>query len=291
MLLRMLAMGRRGSTRMTSFLRGLRRSTVPSETSVGERPTVLILTPVKDAADCLAEYFKRLHRLTYPHDLISIGFLESDSSDTTFADLQRRMPALGGEFRRARLWKKDFGYRIPPGVPRWEPAIQVERRAILAKSRNHLLFHALDDEAWVLWLDVDVVEYPPDLIERLLAAERDVVQPHCVLEPGGLTFDLNGWRDHGRLHLDDLRGEGELVELDAVGGTVLLVRADVHREGLVFPTFLYGAANPRVRTGHRGDFEGPLTGEIETEGLGVMAHDMGYRCWGMPHLEVIHRRK
>jgi hypothetical protein len=288
---RLHAVDRGGSARMVALLRRLRRRPVPSDASAGERPTVLILTPVKDAADCLDGYAKGLHRLKYPHGLISIGFLESDSSDTTFADLQRRMSALGAEFRRARLWKKDFGYRIPLGVPRWDPTIQMERRAVLAKSRNHLLFHALDDEAWVLWLDVDVVAYPPDLIERLLATEKDVVQPHCVLEPGGRTFDLNGWRDQGRLHLHDLRGEGDLVELDAVGGTVLLVRADVHREGLVFPAFLYGAANPRVRTDHGDLLEGPLTGEIETEGLGVMAHDMGYRCWGMPHLEVIHRRK
>ena len=111
---------------------------------------------------------------------------------------------------------------------------------MLAKSRNHLLFHALDDEDWVLWLDVDVIEYPPDLIERLLATGKEIVQPHCVLDYGGPTFDCNGWRDQGRLHLDDLRDEGELVELDAVGGTVLLVRADLHRDGLVFPPFLYG---------------------------------------------------
>ncbi|HEX3245840.1 MAG TPA: hypothetical protein VHX16_10585, partial [Chloroflexota bacterium] len=127
--------------------------------------------------------------------------------------------------------------------------------------------------------------------ERLLATGRDIVQPHCVLEPGGPTFDQNGWRDQGRLHLDDLRDEGELVELDAVGATVLLVRADVHREGLIYPTFLYGRANPRIRRGHRRDLDGQLDGEIETEGLGIMAHDMGYRCWGMPGFEVIHRRK
>jgi peptide chain release factor subunit 1 len=143
----------------------------------------------------------------------------------------------------------------------------------------------------VLWLDVDVVAYPPDLIERLLATGKDIVQPHCVLDRGGPTFDLNGWRDHGRLHLDDLRGEGELVELDAVGGTVLLVRADLHRDGLVFPAFLYGRANPHRRIGHRTDFGGEIDGEIETEGLGLMARDMGYRCWGMPRFEVIHRRK
>jgi len=252
---------------------------------------VLILTPVKDAADCLDDYCRRLRQLTYPRALISLGFLESDSSDSTFQDLRRRLPALRAEFRRVGLWKRDFGYRVPSALPRWAPAIQVERRRVLAKSRNHLLFRALDDEAWVLWLDVDVVEYPPDLIERLLATGKDLVQPHCVLDHGGPTFDLNGWRDHGRLHLDDLRAEGKLVELDAVGGTVLLVRADLHREGLIFPTFLYGRASPRVRAGRRRDFEGELEGEIETEGLGIMARDMGYRCWGMPRFEVIHRRK
>jgi len=111
----------------------------------------------------------------------------------------------------------------------------------------------------VLWLDVDVVEYPDDLIERLLAVGKEIVQPHCVLEPGGATFDTNGWRDRGRLHLDDLRQEGETVPLDAVGATVLLVQADLHRDGLVFPPYLYGRESPWMRPGR---------GEVETEGLG-----------------------
>jgi hypothetical protein len=180
------------------------------------------------------------------------------------------------------LWKRDFGYRVPDGIHRGAEPIQIARRTVLAKSRNHLLFHALDNEAWVLWIDIDVIEYPPDIIERLLATGRDIVQPHCVLEYGGATFDCNGWRDQGRCHLDDLRDEGELVELDAVGGTILLVRADLHRDGLVFPAFPYGVANPLIRKD---------CGELETEGLGVMARDMGYLCWGMPHLEVLHRRQ
>ena len=254
----------------------------PPRAPPADVPAVLILTPVKDAADCIPGYCERLRSLTYPHAAISLGLLESDSADTTFQELQQRLPSLRSRFRRVGLWKRDFGYRFPPGVPRWAPQVQVERRTVLARSRNHLLFHALDDEAWVLWLDVDVIEYPPDLIERLLATGKEIVQPHCVLEYGGPTFDCNGWRDHGRLHLDDLRDEGELVELDAVGGTVLLVRADVHRDGLIFPAFSYGRPSSRIR--------GP-DGERETEGLGIMAHDMGHACWGMPHLEVRHRRE
>jgi hypothetical protein len=246
------------------------------------RPRVLVLTPVKDAAEHLDGYCAQLATLTYPRQLLSLGLLESDSQDGTFEQLERRLPALRAQFRRVGLWKKDYGYHLPRGRHRGTESLQAVRRAVLARGRNQLLFRALDDEEWVLWLDVDVIEYPPDLVQRLLATGKDLVQPHCVLDYGGRTFDANGWRDHGRLHLDDLRGEGELVELDAVGGTVLLVRADVHREGLVFPTFPYGLRNPRARDGR---------GELETEGLGIMARDMGYAAWGMPHLEVRHARR
>jgi len=244
--------------------------------------TILILTPVKNAAIHLDTYARGLRRLTYPHELLSLGFLESDSTDGTWEQLQRRGEALRQEFRRVALFQRHYGFAIPPGLPRWAPQIQVQRRTILARARNQLLFRALDDEQWVLWLDVDVIEYPSDIIERLLAAGRDIVTPNCVYEYGGSSFDRNAWRDHGMRHLDDLKAEGELVPLDTVGGTMLLVRADVHRDGVIFPPFPYGLANPRIRRNNH------WLGEIETEGLGIMARDAGVQCWGMPHLEIKH---
>lgn len=246
---------------------------------------ILILTPVKNAAIHLDTYFRGLEALTYPHERISLGFLESDSNDGTYEELQRRCESLAPRFRRVTLVQRHYGFRIPPGLPRWAHQIQVERRTILARARNQLLFRALDDEQWVLWLDVDVIEYPPDVIERLLSAGRDVVMPNCVYEYGGMTFDQNAWRDHGTRHLHDLKAEGELVPLDAVGGTMLLVRADVHRDGVIFPPFPYGKANPRIR---RNNY---WMGEIETEGFGIMALDAGVQCWGMPHLEIKHHPK
>lgn len=246
----------------------------------GDFPRLLILTPVKNAADYLGDYCRLLLRTTYPHKLVSVGFLESDSTDSTAVDLPHVVSDLGRSFRRVEFWKKDFGYQLPEGVHRGDSSVRLQRRRVLAKSRNHLLFRALADEDWVLWIDVDVIDYPRDIIERLLATGRDIVQPHCVLERGGATFDRNGWRNQGTQHLDDLRGSGEIVELHAVGGTMLLVRADLHRDGLIFPPFLYGRQNSRVRQG---------LGELETEGLGIMAHDMGFSCWGMPDLEILHR--
>lgn len=245
-------------------------------------PTVLVLTPVKNARREIDDYVGRLRTLTYPHGRIDLGFLESDSDDTTFAQLRAHLPALRREFRSAALWKHDYGYRIPRWMHRSEESIQPQRRAVLARSRNQLLFRALADQDWVLWLDVDVCDYPPNLIERLLATGREIVQPHCVLEYGGGTFDCNAWRDQGREHMDVLRGEGEFVALDAVGGTVLWVRADLHRDGLIFPPVPYGLANPRVRDGR---------GEVETEGLGILANDMGHTPWGMPNFEVLHRNR
>lgn len=250
-------------------------------------PTVLILTPVKDASHYANGYFSLLRRLSYPARLLSIGILESDSRDNSFEVFRSHCETHKGRFRRIYLCRKDFGFRLPVDTPRWEPSIQLQRRSILARSRNQLLFRALDDETWVLWLDVDVIEYPPDIIQRLLSYGKDIVQPHCVKEYGGPSFDRNAWRDWGRLFMHDLRGEGEIAPIDSVGGTMLLVRADCHRDGLVFPPFPYGKRNSRIRPR-------PVPweeGEVETEGLGMLAADMNLQCWGLPHLEIIHANR
>ena len=285
---------------------------------------VLILTPVKDASQYLDTYFEMIFRLTYPHELISLGFLESDSTDATYERLLEKLPGLRKEFRSASIFKRDFGFRMPKGVPRWAFPYQRERRSVLAKSRNQLLFRALRDEEWVLWMDVDVLEYPPGIIERLLGYGKDIIEPNCVLEYGGPSFDLNAWRSKGKYHLDDLKSEGVVVKLDAVGGAMLLVKADLHRDGLIFPTFPYGKGSSLIRN-RRGRYlkstkevlasmtkvrkagrflretvgddllrksgGSYFVGEIETEGFGIMAHDMGHDCWGVPGLEIKHRKE
>jgi hypothetical protein len=248
------------------------------------KETVVILTPMKNATRQMATYFERLRMLTFPRKQLSLGIMESDSEDGTWQRLLKEKPRLEQEFAAVHLLKRDFGFRLPRGISRWAPQVQVARRSVLAKSRNHLLFHGLRDEDWVLWLDSDVCEYPADIIERLLAAGKEIVHPNCVYDYGGQSFDLNAWRDRGRLHLHDLRGEGDLVRLDSVGGTMLLVRADRHRDGLVFPAFPYGLPHPDIRT------DNYWLGELETEGFGMMAADLGVECWGMPNLEIRHHQ-
>ncbi len=255
-----------------------------------ELPLVLVLTPVRDAAAHLARYAELLRRLDYPRERLSLGMLEGDSTDGTFELLPAVGELLPG-LRRFQAWKHDFGAAAETsplaGAGRWAAHLQLERRAILARARNRLLQRALADEDWVLWLDVDLADYPADILRRLLAVGEPIVQPHCV-GPDGNTFDTNAWQltPRGPLILDRLRGR-EVVTLHGVGAAMLLVRADLHREGLVFPPFLYGRRSRYIRAVN--PFVGPDgQGEIESEGFGVMAHDMGTTPVGLPGLRIVH---
>lgn len=261
------------------------RSTGPE---AGDRPPVLVLTPIKNARRHLARYAELLNRLDYDPAALSVAFLEGDSSDGTAEALDELLPSLRRRFARAELFRHDYGFNLEGD--RAAPRHQRQRREIIARARNRLLSGALRDEDWVLWLDADLVDYPPDLLLQLLAADKDIVVPHCVL-PHGATFDLNtfcfsvaaGGRDDARYLVDGLfqppRGANRLyletfkterlVPVDGVGGTALLIRADLHREGLSFPPFAY-------------------RGYIETEGLAMMAKDMGHQCWAMPRLRIVH---
>jgi hypothetical protein len=249
-------------------------------------PKLLILTPVKNATRYLPRYVELIERLDWPREALSIGILESDSRDSTMDALEVLRPRLNARAQNVTILNADFGFHMPDDLPRWTPALQLARRAALARSRNRLLFGALRDEDWVLWIDVDVVDYPPDTIARLLNAGRDILHPHCVMVPNGPSFDLNAWAGGGTQTMHDLRGTQGPVRLDSVGGTMLLVRADLHREGLVFPPFRYGVKNSGIRDPH------PVWGggEIETEGLAMMARDMGYQCWGLPDFEIFHAK-
>lgn len=69
--------------------------------------------------------------------------------------------------------------------------------------------------------------------------------------------------ENGRTELYDT------VPLDAVGGTCTLVKAAVHRDGAIFPTF-------------------PYQHQVETEGFAKMAKALGYSVWGLPNYLVFH---
>lgn len=248
-------------------------------------PTIVVLTPMKNAAKHLDRYFANLASLEQDPATISLGFLVSDSTDGTWEALQARRAELEARYRRVTMIARDFDFTVPDGMSRWSNVLQPARRIVLSKSRNHLLFAALGDEEWALWIDVDVASYPADVVTQMLATGKSILHPNCVIAPGGKAFDGNAWRQGGTLFMHGMRGRG-LVRLEGVGGTMLFIRADIHRDGLIFPAFPYGVRSPYARS--RNEVAGLGGGEYETEGLAMMAKDMGHETWGMPDLEIVH---
>ena len=256
---------------------------------------IVILTPVSNAGKMLGHYFNLLCSLNYPHELISIGLGEDTSKDETLELAVYYQRKLRRHFRRIDVHHFSVDLKGEPMYSRHDKEWQLKRRSHLALARNQLITYALRDENYVFWLDVDVKYIPPDIIQHLLSAHADVVAAPCynTQKDGSLrNYDLNSWQeteesrkylaqvpkdflmlegyDHSRRRmLADIKDGGLVVDLDGVGGCTLLVRAQCHREGLVFPTSLF-------------------QNHIETEGLAKLAKEMRYTVRGLPFVTVVH---
>lgn len=154
-----------------------------------ERPRILILTPLRDAAPHLATHFELLSQLTYPHHAIDLAFLVGDSTDDTLDVLRREIIKLQektnpAKFRTAKIVQKDFGANFDQSVDdRHSFHAQGTRRRGIGRARNYLLYAALKPEhSWVYWRDVDIVENPPDIIEEFMAHDKDVLVPSRSLQ-------------------------------------------------------------------------------------------------------------
>jgi len=66
---------------------------------------------------------------------------------------------------------------------------------------------------------------------------------------------------------DSSRDQNKIMSLDGVGGTALMVKAEVHRDGAMFPPFAFYHL-------------------METEGFAKMARRLGWQCFGLPNYFV-----
>ena len=253
---------------------------------------IAILVPLRDAAEHIGPFLEAIQRLDHGSERIKLVFCEGDSKDGSWEKLKKAVDPLRGSFRDIVLLQKHLGTELDRKI-RYLPHLQRVRRSGLAKVRNHLIVNGLDEnDDWALWIDIDVWKFPDNIIETLIRTGRRIVTPNCRIYPGGQSFDLNNFvtidieRDYryyrfmsnglhqpspdfaGRRSLSDL-GHLEQVDLDGVGGTMLLVDASLHRGGLVFP-------------------EKPYKDLVETEGFGVLAKDLGVPALGLPRVEILH---
>jgi mannan polymerase complexes MNN9 subunit len=284
-----------------------------SSDPVGNRETILILTPL---ARFYQEYWDNLLQLTYPHELITLAFIipkskEGNAATTQLQEQIAKTQKSGPEKKRFAsiiIERQDFD---PPltsqnEAERHKMENQKARRAAMSKARNSLLFTTLGPStSWVLWLDADVVETPPTLIQDLAAHDQAIIVPNCFqrfIDPktkrrAERPYDFNSWQDSDeakalgeQMGPDDILLEGyaematyrtlmaymatddgdpkQEIPLDGVGGTSLLVKAEVHRDGAMFPPF-------------------PFYHLIETEGFARMAKRLGWSATGLPNYKVV----
>ncbi|KAK6465750.1 required for complex glycosylation [Scheffersomyces coipomensis] len=185
--------------------------------------------------------------------------------------------------------------------------VQKERRSMMALARNSLVFTTISPTtSWVLWLDADIIETPATLLQDLTLHNKPVlscnVYQRYVDESSGSNsirpYDFNNWVESEEglkiaaglqedeiivegyaematyrplmAHFYDANGDKNTeMALDGVGGGSVLVKADVHRDGAMFPSF-------------------PFYHLIETEGFAKMAKRLGYEVFGLPNYLVYH---
>ena len=281
-------------------------------TPLENRENVLILTPM---ARFYQEYWDNLLRLSYPHELITLGFIlpKTPEGNTATKSLQKQIAKTqksGPEkdrFKSIIILRQDFD---PPIVSqdeseRHKMENQKARGAGMAKARNSLLFSTLGPStSWVLWLDADIIETPPTIIQDLARHDKAVIAPNCyqrywngeTKQMEERAYDFNNWQDSptalelaAKMGPDDILLEGykematyrtlmaylykddgilhDEIPLDGVGGAALLVKGDVHRDGAMFPPFSFYHL-------------------IETEGFAKMAKRLGWQPFGLPNYKV-----
>jgi mannan polymerase complexes MNN9 subunit len=282
-----------------------------TKTPIENEETVLILTPM---ARFYQEYWDNLAKLTYPHSLISLGFIipKTKEGNAAYAALQAQVAKTqsGPKTRRfaaVTILRQDTENPLQSQLEaeRHKMENQKARRAAMAKARNSLLFTTMGPTtSWVLWMDADIVETPPTLIQDLASYDVPIIVPNCFQRYYNedkkandvREYDYNNWIDSptakelgDKMGKDDilLEGYAEMptyrslmakmydrsadptakIKLDGVGGATLLVKAEVHRDGAMFPPF-------------------PFYHLIETEGFAKMANRLNWESFGLPNYLV-----
>ncbi|EFX03817.1 mannan polymerase 2 complex anp1 subunit [Grosmannia clavigera kw1407] len=272
---------------------------------------ILLCVPLRDAAPHLPMFFSHLRNFTYPHHLIDLAFLVSDSKDRTLDLLIENLESIQADndseehFGEISILEKDFGQKVNQDVEsRHGFAAQANRRKLMAQARNWLLSASLRPyHSWVYWRDVDVETAPFTILEDLMRHNKDVIVPN-VWRPlpdwlgGEQPYDLNSWQE----------SETALALADTLDEDAVIVEGYAEyatwRPHLAYLRDPYGDPDMEMeidgvggvsilakamvfRTGvHFPAFS--FEKHAETEGFGKMAKRMGYSVVGLPHYTIWH---
>lgn len=186
---------------------------------------VTIVSAMRDSLSGLQAFMTRFYALDYPPAQVRLIVVEGDSTDGTPQALRE----WADKEKRLRVVTCDTG------APHYGSVIDSDRFRVLATVFNAGLDAV--DLRWsshVLFVPADV-HYEPDVLDRLMAHDLDLVAPFFWGPGGAWFYDTWGFSRDGaqfsnfpRTALPDYEGP---VKMDTVGG-VILMRADVLRAGV-----------------------------------------------------------
>ncbi|AMD22585.1 HHL185Wp [Eremothecium sinecaudum] len=282
-----------------------------TKTPAANKERVLILTPMQRFHN---QYWENLLALTYPREYMELGFIipRSSTGDEALKLLESAVKkiqsgAKNQRFAKVTILRQDSAsFDQLDEKDRHAYKVQKERRAAMASARNELLFSTIGPlTSWVLWLDADIVETSPSVIEEMAMHDKEVLSANVFQrfinddkQKDIRPYDFNNWQESdtglmlaSKMAEDEIIVEGyaeiatyrvlmakiydpsgnpsQEIPLDGVGGGCTLVKAHVHRDGAMFPNF-------------------PFYHLIETEGFAKMAKRLGYKVFGLPNYLVYH---
>lgn len=241
---------------------------------------ILICVPLRDAEVHMPMFFGHLLNLTYPHHLIDLAFLVSDSKDNTLAVLERELTAIQAStdpsmhFGEISIIEKDFGQKVNQDVEsRHGFAAQASRRKLMAQARNWLLSAALRPyHSWVYWRDVDVETAPTTILEDLMRHNKDVIvpskPPQLLADIGERTEDTDRTLDVWRPLPDWLGGEQPYDLNSWAESETALALADTLDEDAVIVEGYAEYATWRPHLAYLRDPYGDPDMEMEIDGVG-----------------------
>lgn len=276
-----------------------------------KKERVLFCVPLRDAASHLPMFFNHMSNLTYPHNLIDLAFLVSDSKDDTMGVLLKYLnkiqadPNSAVRFGEIEIFEKDFGQVIGQSFSdRHGFAAQGPRRKLMAKARNWLWSVAIKPyHSHVYWRDADVETVPPTILEDLMHHDKDVIVPN-VWRPlpdwlgNQQPYDLNSWQESdGGLQLAETLDEDACI----VEG---YVEYQTWRPHLAYLRDPYGDPEVEMELDGIGGVSILTKAKVfrsgshfpafsfekhaETEAFGKLSKKMGYSVIGLPHYVIWH---
>lgn len=272
---------------------------------------ILLCVPLRDAENHLPMFFSHLRNFTYPHHLIDLAFLVSDSKDRTLDLLSQSLEQIQADedpaqhYGEISIIEKDFGQKVNQDVEsRHGFAAQASRRKLMAQARNWLLSAALRPyHSWVYWRDVDVETAPFTILEDLMRHNKDVIVPN-VWRPlpdwlgGEQPYDLNSWQE----------SETALALADTLDEDAVIVEGYAEyatwRPHLAYLRDPYGDPDMEMEIDGVGGVSILAKARVfrygvhfpafsfekhaETEGFGKMARRMDFSVVGLPHYTIWH---